>query len=134
MSNSKLDQVNKVFISLKQKSYAEGKNFATMNNLAKESKTSRNNFYEQAKKSDEWSSFVEEIKDFKTEFDNYLNLKTKPSKEQKKIADLSKKLKNQMEQNLELLNDKNHLCEQINEKNSIIEHLEKRIQIQMKIN
>lgn len=134
MGNSKLNQINKVFISLKQKSYQEGKNFATMNNIAKESKTSRNNFYEQAKKSEEWSSLVVEIKDFKVEFFNYLNLNTKPSKEQKEIDMLSKKLKVQMEQNLELLNEKNHLCEQINEKNSIIENLEKRIQTLIQIN
>ena len=134
MCNSKLEQIKQVFILLKQRSYAESKNLVTMNNIAKESKTSRNNFYEQAKKSKEWSDFVKEIKDFKIEYDNYLNLKTKPSKEQKKIADLSKKLKIQMEQNLELLSDKNHLCEQINEKNTIIEHLEKRIHTQMQIN
>lgn len=132
MSNSKLDKINKLFISLKQKSYVEGKNLATMNNIAKESKTSRNNFYEQAKKSEVWGTLVEQIKDFKTEFDDYL--KIKPSKEEKKKADLYKKLKIQMEQNLELLNDKNYLYEQINEKNSIIEHLEKRIQTLMQIN
>lgn len=84
MCNSKLDKVNKVFITLKQKSYMEDKNFATMNNIAKESKTSRSNFYEQAEKSVEWGNLADEIKDFKTEFENYLKLKTKPSKEQKK--------------------------------------------------
>lgn len=131
MSNSKLDKINKVFISLKQKSYSEGKNLATMNNIAKESKTSRNNFYEQAKKSKEWGILVEQLKDFKIEFDDYL--KIKPSKEEKKRDDLCKKLKTQMEQNLELLNDKNNLYEQINEKDSIIEHLEKRILTLMQI-
>ncbi len=131
MDNSKINHVNKIFVSLKQESYVSGKNLASMNNLAKRSKTSRNNFYEQAEKSEEWGILVKQIKDFKTEFDNYL--KIKPSKEEKKKADLYKKLKIQMEQNLELLNDKNHLYEQINEKNSIIEHLEKRIQTLMQI-
>jgi hypothetical protein len=131
MDNSKINHVKKIFVSLKQESYVNGKNLASMNNLAKKSKTSRNNFYEQAEKSEEWCILVEQIKDFKTEFDNYL--KIKPSKEEKKKADLCKKIKILMEQNLELINDKNHLYEQINEKNSIIEHLEKRIQILMQI-
>lgn len=134
MSNSKIDQVHNVFLSLKQKSYVEGKNLATMNKIAEVSNTSRNNFYEQAKKSDEWSNLVQKIKDFKKEFDNYLKLKNKPSKEQKVITDLSKKLKIQMEQNLDLLNDKNNLYEQIKEKDSIIKHLEERIRILMQIN
>lgn len=134
MNNSKINLVNKTFISLKEESYVLGKNLATMNNLAKESNTSRNNFYEQATKSEEWKKLVDNIKDFKREFNNFLNLKSKASIERKKITQISEKLKIQLEQNLELLNELNDLYEQFKEKNSIIKNLEKRIQIQMKIN
>lgn len=134
MDNAKINHVNKIFISLKQESYIKGKNVASMNNLAKKSETSRNNFYDQAKKSEEWKKLVDNIQNFKIEFNNFLNLKSKPSIEQKKITQLSEKLKIQFEQNLELLNENNDLYEQLKEKNSIIKNLEKRIQIQMKIN
>ena len=63
-----------------------------------------------------------------------MNLKSKPSIEQKKINQLSEKSKIQLEQNLELIDEINNLYEQLKEKDSIIKNLENRIQIQMKIN
>jgi hypothetical protein len=134
MDNSKINHVNKIFVSLKQESYVSGKNLASMNNLAKKSKTSRNNFYEQAEKSEEWKKLVKNIQDFKIEFNDFLNLKSKPSIEQKKINQLSEKSKILLEQNLELIDEINNLFEQLKEKDSIIKNLENRIQIQMKIN
>ena len=74
--NYKKNPLEKIFVSLKQESYVSGKNLASMNNLANKSKTSRNNFYEQAEKSEEWKKLVKDIQDFKIEFNDFLNLKS----------------------------------------------------------
>ena len=134
MSETIIERVTKVFKKLKQESYKEGRNLATRNNLAKESKTSRSNFYEQASKSNEWSKLVADIDEFAKEFSDYANRKNKPTEEKKETNQLNNVVKMTMEQNLELLEQINDLSDENKQKNLIIKSLEDRIRTQMMIN
>lgn len=130
----KITKITKIFKKLKQESYQKRKNLATKNNLAKESKTSRSNFYEQASKSNEWSKLVADIDEFAKEFSDYANRKNKLTEEEQEINQLNNVIKITMEQNLELLEQINDLSDENKQKNLIIKSLEDRIRTQMMIN
>jgi hypothetical protein len=134
MSEMIIEKVTKIFKKLKQESYQKRKNLATKYNLAKESKTSRSNFYEQASKSNEWSKLVADIDEFAKEFSDYANRKNKLTEEEQEINQLNNVIKITMEQNLELLEQINDLSDENKQKNLIIKSLEDRIRTQMMIN
>ncbi len=116
------------FEELKKESLIKGKNLATINNVAKRSGTSRNNFY--TLKSKDWEDLVTDIDDFAKEFKTLAQGKYKnPEVEahKKSAKDCEKKYISMAEQNNELLRDINDLNRIIDDKQETIDLLKKRL-------
>ena len=117
------------FDDLKKESLIKGKNIATIANIAKQSKVSRNNFY--TKKSKDWEKLVTDIENFANEFQKLSNGKYKnPEVEHyKKIAkDWEQKYISMVEQNYELLKKTNDLERIVSDKQQTINLLQHRLE------
>jgi len=116
------------FEILKKESLIKGKNVASINNIAKKSGTSRNNFY--TKKSEAWKKLVSDIDNFAKEFQKLAQGKYKnPEVESHKKAakDCKGKYIAMTQQNYELLEKINDLERIISDKDQTIYLLKKRL-------
>lgn len=118
----------KTFEKLKKESLIKGKNLATIANVAKQSGTSRTNFYE--KKSKDWEELVLNIEDFSREFQTlakgkYKNPEVEAYKETAKECE--KKYNTMAKQNYDLLKKVNDLERIIADKQETIKLLKERL-------
>lgn len=123
-----VQKAKNTFEELKKESLIIGKNLATINNVSKQSGTSRNNFY--TKKSKDWEEIVTDIDDFAKEFKTLAQGKYKnPEVEahKKSAKDCEKKYISMAQQNTDLLNEINNLNNVINEKQQTIDLLNKQL-------
>jgi len=116
------------FEKLKQESLIKGKNLATKNNIAKQSGTSRNNFY--TLKSKDWKNLVDDIDVFEKEFlvlahGKYKNPEIETFK--KEARDYKVKYIAMGQQNYELLQNNNYLERVILDKDQTISLLKERL-------
>jgi len=116
------------FEELKQESLIKGKNLATRNNIAKQSGTSRNNFY--TLKNKEWKNFVDDIDIFEKKFltlaqGRYKNPEVEIFK--KKARDYEVKYTAMAQQNHEFLENINYLERVILDKEQTINLLKERL-------
>lgn len=123
-----VNKANNTFEELKKESLIKGKNLATINNVAKHSGTSRNNFY--TKKSEDWKKIVTAIDDFAKEFKTLARGKYKnPQVEtyKKSAKECETKYTAMSQQNYELLEKVNYLESVISDKKQEITSLKGRL-------
>lgn len=116
------------FEELKKESLIKGKNLATINNISKQSGTSRNNFY--TLKSKDWEDLVSDIDTFAKEFTTLAQGKYKnPQVEayKKSAKECKRKYTAMTQQNYELLEKVNYLEKVISDKKQEIASLKGRL-------
>lgn len=123
-----VQKARNIFEELKKESLIKGKNLATINNVSKQSGTSRNNFY--TKKSQDWVDIVKDIDDFSKDFiklaqGKYKNPEVETHK--KSAKDCEKKYISMSQQNTDLLQKINNLNRIIEDKQETIDLLNKQL-------